>query len=788
MRSINNIFQRILEVSLFSPVLFSACLLFPTDSIFVPKSPEVTAQKYGISYPIKELGGCVDFNDCKDSCADPVNQKACSTYAKTKGFYQEQPIQIPIPAAVSELGCSSEDSCKQFCDQQENFSKCSSFAQKYNLVNNSTVQNPSDIQVIQKAREILGCSTYNSCQSYCSKVDNQQKCSEFAKRFNLRGGILYRGPGGCTTNQTCTAYCSDPVNFKECTNFLKAVRSTGEPVGPVSSGHATRTVISSVAPLSEDAFTKFCRENPLKCSYNKFCLENTCRSKITNEIIQPTPVSPTNTPSPYPSSPNTSSETYHPTPTPTIYICPSPLGGCGGSNMYWDRISCACKYYVSASSNIFIAISTPTPIPFCSGGRYWNGNLCVCPSGQTWSNNTCQGSYSTSGVTSSIIIYSHPTPTVTPTTADPVTKCTALGCKWSSISGCICPPQVYGIATDTAKSIDLNYPVGELGNCNSCSECSTFCSKPANLDTCLNFAKKNNIIQNTVIPKLEAPEIISDTDNKKLFGAQIIQLKGKKDIAVEIYLQPADSEGEMVFVGRGVVKEDSGVIDFTLDTKNYPNGKYKLIAKSAKGSQTSNTVASSEITIDNLFVGESVKPNTNQIVFPSQFDPQAIPASVSTQVTKIENTTLDNQNLAITFQGTSLSNTIITILIYSSPIVVTVKTDANGLWQYNLEKPLEPGKHIAYIAVSSPNGSKIRSEVAQFSIASAIGSESESLILESAADATPYQSYTIYVIIIVGMGMAGLLAILWFKSSKSFSKLISDTINLINKFKSQDGI
>jgi hypothetical protein len=41
---------------------------------------------------------------------------------------------------------------------------------------------------------------------------------------------------------------------------------------------------------------------------------------------------------------------------------------------------------------------------------------------------------------------------------------------------------------------DIQYPVAELGNCKNQAECKTFCDKEKNMESCLNFAEKNNLM------------------------------------------------------------------------------------------------------------------------------------------------------------------------------------------------------------------------------------------------------------------------------------------------------
>ena len=55
-------------------------------------------------------------------------------------------------------------------------------------------------------------------------------------------------------------------------------------------------------------------------------------------------------------------------------------------------------------------------------------------------------------------------------------------------------------------------------------------------------------------------------------------------------------------------------------------------------------------------------------------------------------------------QGIAPANSFVTLYIYSIPIIVTVKTDENGNWSYELDKELEDGSHKIYVALTDNSG------------------------------------------------------------------------------------
>ncbi len=48
--------------------------------------------------------------------------------------------------------------------------------------------------------------------------------------------------------------------------------------------------------------------------------------------------------------------------------------------------------------------------------------------------------------------------------------------------------------TDGQVTPNISYPVAELGSCADKTACKTYCDKPANIDACLSFAEKNNLM------------------------------------------------------------------------------------------------------------------------------------------------------------------------------------------------------------------------------------------------------------------------------------------------------
>lgn len=288
----------------------------------VTNSAGNTANKYNITFPVAELGNCTDVASCKTYCDDPNHLQACIDFAKKKGFYKQPQTQSQdiLDAAKTELGCDSADSCKAFCQDSANQAKCSAFAKGHNI-STPQVKDPSNNQTLQQAQAELGCNSVDSCRAFCSQSQNQQKCSDFAHKAGLKGGVQKVGPGGCTSEDSCKAFCSDPANFQTCQQFTQQIASTS------ASGQKPQFT-GPGGCTTEDSCRVYCQQNPTIC----------------NRLQSGLPPQQSVLPSVYPS--------YSPSVYPSVYISPIALP--------------------TASQDAYK--------PYCEkNGCSWTGASCICP-------------------------------------------------------------------------------------------------------------------------------------------------------------------------------------------------------------------------------------------------------------------------------------------------------------------------------------------------------------------------------------------------------------------------
>lgn len=98
-------------------------------------------------------------------------------------------------------------------------------------------------------------------------------------------------------------------------------------------------------------------------------------------------------------------------------------------------------------------------------------------------------------------------------------------------------------------------------------------------------------------------------------------------------------------------------------------------------------------------------------------DPQKVPPQKTDtyKVERIEKIEILDGRSGLKFVGQAIPNSFVTLYVFSLPLIVVVKADSNGRWEYTLDKPLPDGEHKVYAAVTNNRGQvEARSEVFVF--------------------------------------------------------------------------
>lgn len=134
-----------------------------------------------------------------------------------------------------------------------------------------------------------------------------------------------------------------------------------------------------------------------------------------------------------------------------------------------------------------------------------------------------------------------------------------------------------------------------------------------------------------------------------------------------------------------------------------------------------------------------------------------------------------NKNLEINGQGRP--NEIISLYIYSSmPIVITIKTDANGNWVYNFDKKLVDGDHKAYVVINNNNGEiEEKSNLFNFFVKNAIAVTNEQYLQER-TDIIDRTKLMIFIYIFAGLLLVLLLIAIFLYQIKSMQTDKEDVV------------
>ncbi len=342
-------------------IAFFALSLFQVFAQTPTTVEQQVSSQYNITFPIVELGNCTDLSSCKAYCNDSSHQQACVDFAKKKGFYKETTLDTQkttvLQSAKTDLGCDSEETCRQACEKKENFEKCAQFAKRFNLKGGQP-SNTSDTTILQRAKTMLGCTSVDSCKLFCQQGENQQKCSNFAKQVGLRGGTTQVGPGGCSSIDSCRAYCIDPSHSQICRQFAP---KSGNP-----SGELRPQVKGPGGCMSEESCRAYCANHPEACHHGD--------NSVPSNIMSPSPYHSQIVPSSsnqsddckmYPDHCHIQTPQGAITNNPPVHV-DDPASNCARNNCIWTGGTCVCpsKQPIESGSPIPAQPSTPVVSPF----------------------------------------------------------------------------------------------------------------------------------------------------------------------------------------------------------------------------------------------------------------------------------------------------------------------------------------------------------------------------------------------------------------------------------------
>jgi hypothetical protein len=317
-----------------------------------------------LKFPIPELGNCKNIRACAVFCDNPINQTACTNFGKEKGLIQVTPIvqnsQVFVQARQT-LGCINETSCRTLCEQPAYHDRCVAFARSQGLIPQITTKPTPTIQpeLFIATQQELGCNTQDTCAAFCSIPTNRSACNLFALTHSLikpthipekKSEVLQEAQKefGCTSIDSCSTFCSVPENQPKCIDLAKRF-------GKVVQIEPTRLPLPSSRPLTPSPMKMYremdIRSTPVPTQELQMRQETVNESETEDEgLTEPTKI-PTRTP------------TIRPTEVRLISPTRPPAGGLLPSGCTTDD---QCKQICEANPGLcpgFPLIPTRTTTP-----------------------------------------------------------------------------------------------------------------------------------------------------------------------------------------------------------------------------------------------------------------------------------------------------------------------------------------------------------------------------------------------------------------------------------------
>lgn len=138
-----------------------------------------------IKYPIAELGNCADKASCGAYCDKPKNEESCLNFAEQNNLMSKEEVKVAKNFIASgdkgPGGCTSKESCESYCDDVSRIDECVSFAEKNNLMPPEELAEAKKIQAaVARGVKPPPCKNKEQCDAYCEDSDHMEECINFA--------------------------------------------------------------------------------------------------------------------------------------------------------------------------------------------------------------------------------------------------------------------------------------------------------------------------------------------------------------------------------------------------------------------------------------------------------------------------------------------------------------------------------------------------------------------------------------------------------------------------------
>ena len=201
-------------------------------AIFVLSAALASAQESTVTFPVPELGNCTSKSKCRAYCDDLAHVKECVAFAESHGLMSaeeaKQAREFERLGGKGPGGCTSKDSCESFCEKPANMRQCIDFAKKSGMMSGEELQEAEKVATYLEGGGAMpgGCRGEKGCRAYCEDAEHAEECVAFATKAGFmseKEAEMFRktggkGPGGCQ-GRACESYCQDESHREACIAF-----------------------------------------------------------------------------------------------------------------------------------------------------------------------------------------------------------------------------------------------------------------------------------------------------------------------------------------------------------------------------------------------------------------------------------------------------------------------------------------------------------------------------------------------------------------------------------------
>ncbi|MBI5457999.1 hypothetical protein HY971_04735, partial [Candidatus Kaiserbacteria bacterium] len=201
-------------------------------ALFVLSAALASAQESTVTFPVGELGNCASKSECHAYCDNLANIKKCVAFAESHGLMSaeeaRQAREFERLGGKGPGGCTSKDSCESFCEKPGNMRQCLDFAKQSGMMSAEELQEAEKVAAYLDKGGTMpgGCRGEKECRAYCEDGAHAEECVAFATKAGFmseKEAAMFKktggkGPGGCK-GRACESYCQDESHREACIAF-----------------------------------------------------------------------------------------------------------------------------------------------------------------------------------------------------------------------------------------------------------------------------------------------------------------------------------------------------------------------------------------------------------------------------------------------------------------------------------------------------------------------------------------------------------------------------------------